>query len=749
MAEWLDELIAAIQGRTDSLPLPKSIPTPTPDPLDAPPRRPASKPKAKETPKPAPQRQPSYRGAGASGSWTPASSTSQQQAQKRQVQATPSDVPPGYASFLARVRQEDQAAAQRAAVQKPSSPASSAGRKRLAAQYEGEQARAPHILGMRTSDLQESLANAGVMASPEWQREQRIARGEERYTPMVGVKSDPKAQAHDVYKYRMQRRLAEQAERGVFGERLPAPVRKSLEKAKLTAAKLGVDTPHNALQTAAAIKQKGMGGPMSTMETEVSQRPGASEGEQMANLAFGIMAARGLRRPRSPVYEQPHGPQNVPPGGGPPPDEPPPPGGPPDETAVMPAAKPPQGEAVGANIPKGGTTAAESAAQAGRDTRATSRSTTTSQKVMDKVDEAEKRPPLPPTEEKPAESRAARAARKAREAEINAKTQGPATAPAKPDKKIPKGDNKKASDLIEQLRSSVQAGQKKQSLKKFRASLSEHEQARFDKMTPERQAKYMERNAPKPPPDEPKGDGGAPVKPPKPKTPKGGAAAKGDADPPLDKADKAARARQARADKNVAAVRGRTAKDARRIAKFRDTLPPQWLADFDKMAPEHQRDYMVFRAQAQRGMNRGIRRSESEKTLADQARKVVENANKLAAEGRPTAARAAELKKDPAIKAERSKQAQYLLEQRAGQKATGRAIEQGKKDVAKHTQRIAAFRENLPEHKRAGFDKMTPAQKEDYMKFRGEVAGRQAAAAERAIREERKRKNRPSGPSNN
>ena len=654
MAEWLDELIAAIQGRTDSLPLPKSIPTPTPDPLDAPPRRPASKPKAKETPKPAPQRQPSYRGAGASGSWTPASSTSQQQAQKRQVQATPSDVPPGYASFLARVRQEDQAAAQRAAVQKPSSPASSAGRKRLAAQYEGEQARAPHILGMRTSDLQESLANAGVMASPEWQREQRIARGEERYTPMVGVKSDPKAQAHDVYKYRMQRRLAEQAERGVFGERLPAPVRKSLEKAKLTAAKLGVDTPHNALQTAAAIKQKGMGGPMSTMETEVSQRPGASEGEQMANLAFGIMAARGLRRPRSPVYEQPHGPQNVPPGGGPPPDEPPPPGGPPDETAVMPAAKPPQGEAVGANIPKNGKTKAAEAAQAVSDASKTrTSSSTTTAKVGDETAKAE-RPPLPPTEEKPAESRAARAARKAREAEINAKTQGPATAPAKPDKKIPKGDNKKASDLIEQLRSSVQAGQKKQSLKKFRASLSEHEQARFDKMTPERQAAYMERKTPKPAKVERSMGDVAKDNPEKPVTQGAAQKFKDTAEKQIkDKkdlkpSDIAARARQARADKNVAAARDKAAKK-----------PPP---------------------------------------VTDQARKIVEDAQARGAAGRLTQARVNEIKKRPDVAQHRHELAQRFLEERAVRKSLPLKLRADfdKLDSDEKASFIASYRKRKP-----------------------------------------------------
>jgi hypothetical protein len=346
----------------------------------------------------------------------------------------------------------------------PAKPAMTKGKKAQVKQYEAEPK--PGF----AQNLQESVETGGLMG-PDQQRRMRIASGQEQWTPQVG-----KTTAHQQQFYKDQRRLAEQAERGVFGQRLPPAARRAAKMAgALTTgeSKLKTGEPLNPAERAMLISagkikapsdpqaESVMAGGLMAVEPEVLGRMGIDEVGSALRARFGR-------------------------------------GGTADEamaaTKAGKAVKPPAGEPVGTNVPKNGktTAAAEEPPKA-----------------------ADDRPPLPKAKEAPAKpaSRAARDAQNKRKAAVNDKAEGPGTAPkakaaktkaqrAAAGSKEPGGPirvDKKGEALpnmrqmLDRVDTSLKTDKAAQ-VAKYRETLPVNKRAAFDKLTPAQKTAYIKKN---------------------------------------------------------------------------------------------------------------------------------------------------------------------------------------------------------------------------------------------------------------
>ena len=375
----------------------------------------------------------------------------------------------------------------------------SSGKQRQIAQYKSEQAavdREPSLpvgpgVSLSARDVGEMVGDVmdprtplrlpGSTKADRMARAQRIASGQENWQPMVG-----KTAPGDAQKYRNQRRLAEQQERGIFGERLPKAVAHAkVEQALLTvgSAKLKTGEPLSAMEQKALIDAGKIRNPdpaasddaatIGTLESMAPQLGGVAEG------ALGMLAKRGITtgglasraakigegikgrfsRGASADDVEAAAAKTVKKGRG---AKTPPP----DETTAEPAVKPPKppkGGDIGTDVPR---TVTYDKQGVGRDLKGNvvDRQEPHSPEFQAKVDAEEaartksERPPLPKAEEKPPQTRAQKAAQKKRAAEVNAQTNADpvkqaesiAKKAAKKDPKIAAERSKDAQYLKEQ-----------------------------------------------------------------------------------------------------------------------------------------------------------------------------------------------------------------------------------------------------------------------------------------------------------
>ena len=264
----------------------------------------------------------------------------------------------------------------------------SAGKKAQVKSYQAEPQ--PGIV----QKLQESLLTGGLMG-PDQQRQMRIASGQERWTPIVGQTT---AQQKQMWKDK--RRLAEQQERGLFGQRLNQQkgllymgetklktgekLTKGERNALVKAGKL--QGPSDDTTAAAIAGTLGVMEPSLAIESAMTPARlgalGARFGRGAASDAEAIGATKagqavkppagepiGPKAPRSPASRATAAARKKAA----------------DEVNAKTEGPGPAPKAKPKTTPKKPpTSAAEQAAQSSRDTRATSKSTTTSQKAMDK-----------------------------------------------------------------------------------------------------------------------------------------------------------------------------------------------------------------------------------------------------------------------------------------------------------------------------------------------------------------------------
>lgn len=297
-------------------------------------------------------------------------------------------------------------------------------------------------------------------------RQARIDEGKEAWTPMVGTQPTAKLQAHDVQKYKDQRRLAEQQERGAFGQRLsPAVLKSKMAEATLQVAQIKskAGLKLNTAEAKALKKAQAPGDPANSPGAAIAGTLGvmAPELEPAAELLGprlgGIaskVAGRFGRGGDAAVKAR-------------------------VDTAVKASAdakaaksvKPPAGETIGKDIPKNGKTTVQDVMETGP------------KKADADAAKADERPPLPKADETPKttpRSRAADAAKNKRKAEINDKAAGPGTAPKK--------------NVYDRADASLKKLTTRQT--KFRETLPKNLQARFSKMTPAQREAYMKTHKP-------------------------------------------------------------------------------------------------------------------------------------------------------------------------------------------------------------------------------------------------------------